>query len=154
QKESSLQASRQTLALYRELERIAEDYVLRQVALEPDHLEAQTRLSSAEQNQLTLEDDSANLKEQLNQLLGRDVLTEFAVTPMVDPSQLPIDLAAARARAVEQRPELREAALKTRQAEQDVRIKKSDYIPDINAELKTQRLLNYGSFLPAYTASA
>jgi len=154
QKESSLQVSRQTLALYRELERIAGDYVLRQVALEPDHLEAQTRLSSAEQNQLKLEDDNANLKEQLNQLHGRDVLTEFTVMPLADTSQLPIDLAAARARAMEQRPELREAALKTRQAEQDVRVKKADYIPDINAELKTQRLLNYGSFLPAYTASA
>jgi outer membrane protein TolC len=153
QKESSLQVSRQTLALYRELERIAGDYVVRQVALEPDHLEAQARLSSAEQNQLTLEDDSANLKEQLNQLLGRDVLTEFMVTPM-DTSHLPIDLAAARARAMEQRPELREARLRTRQAEQDVRIKKADYIPDINAEIKTQRLLNYGSFLPGYTASA
>jgi outer membrane protein TolC len=154
QKESSLQVSRQTLALYRELERIAGDYVLRQVALEPDHLEAQTRLSSAEQNQLTLEDDSTNLKEQLNQLLGRDVLTEFTVTPIADTSLLPIDLAAARARATEQRPELREAQLKTRQAEQDIQIKKADYIPDINAELKTQRLLNYGSFLPGYTASA
>jgi len=154
QKESSLQVSRQTLALYRELERIAGDYLLRQVALEPDHLEAQTRLSSAEQNRLTLEDDSANLKEQLNQLLGRDVSTEFTVTPMGDTSQLPIDLAAARARAMEQRPELREAQLRTRQAEQDVRIKKADYLPDINAEIKTQRLLNYGSFLPGYTASA
>src|SRR5215475_15915300 len=142
EKESSLQVTRQTLALYRELERIAKDYVLKQVALEPDHLEAETRLSRAEQDQLTLEDERANLKEQLNQLLGRDVLTEFNVTPIGGAAQLPIELAVARARALEQRPELRQAQLKIRQAEQDVRIKKADYIPDINAEFNAMKLLN------------
>ncbi len=153
QTESSLRLSRETLALYRELERLSGDYVLRQVALEPDHLEAQTRLSRAEQDDLTLENDRANLKEQLNQLLGRDVLTEFTVTPIGESAQLPVDLVAARARALEQRPELREAQLKAQQAEQQVRIQRADYIPDINAEFNALKLLNYSSFLPGQTAS-
>ena len=153
QTESSLHVAHETLALYRELERLTGDYVLRQVALEPDHLEAQTRLSRAEQEQLTLEDEQANLKEQLNQLLGRDVLSEFTVTPIVETAQLPVDLVAARARALEQRPELREAQLRVQHAEQQVRIKKADYIPDVNAEFNALKLLNYSSFLPGQTAS-
>jgi outer membrane protein TolC len=153
EKESSLEVSRQTLVLYRELERIAGDYVLRQAALEYDHLEAQTRLSRAEQEQMGLEDDHSNLVEQLNLLLGRDVLTKFNVAPITSSAELPIDLAAARARGIEQRPELRQAQLKTRQAEQQVRISKADYIPDINAEFNALKLLNYSSFLPAQTAS-
>jgi outer membrane protein TolC len=153
QTESSLRVSRETLALYRELERITGDYVLKQVALEPDHLEAQTRLSRAEQDQLELEDGQANLKEQLNQLLGRDVLTEFTVTPIAEAAELALDVVAARARALEQRPELREARLKVQQAEQQVRIKKADYIPDVNAEFNALKLLNYSSFLPSQTAS-
>jgi outer membrane protein TolC len=154
QTDSSLEVIAQTLALYRELERLAGDYVLRQVALEPDHMEAQTRVSRTEQEQLTLEDERANLKEQLNQLLGRDVLTEFTVTPIAPAAQFPIELTAARSLALEQRPELRQAELRTRQAEQDVRIKKADYIPDINAEFNALKLLNYSSFVPSQTASA
>jgi outer membrane protein TolC len=153
QTESSLQVNRETLALYRELERLTGDYVLKQVALEPDYLEAQTRLSRAEQDQLTLTDQQASLREQLNQLMGRDVLTEFSVTPIAQAVEAPVDLVAARSLALEQRPELHEAKLRVRQAEQDVRIKKADYIPDVNAEFNALSFLNYGSFLPSQTAS-
>ena len=153
QKESSLKVTREMVALYRELERVASDYVLKQVALEPDHLEAQTSLLRAEQDQITLGDDAANLKEQLNQLLGRDVLTEFTVTPIAEIVQLPLDLAVARNRAIEQRPELQEAKLKVQQAEQEVRIKHADYIPDVSAEFNMFGLLNYGSFLPTQSTS-
>ena len=153
QKESSLKVTRETVLLYRELERVAKDYVLKQVALEPDHLEAQTSLMRAEQDQLTLGDEEANLKEQLNQLLGRDVLTEFTVTPIAEGVQLPVDLVAARERALEQRPELREAKLKVRQAEQEVRVKRADYIPEVSAEFNMFALLNYGSFLPTQSTS-
>jgi outer membrane protein TolC len=43
-----------------------------------------------------------------------------------------MDLAAVRARAMEQRPELREARLKKQQAEADYRSKKTEYIPDVS----------------------
>ena len=45
------------------------------------------------------------------------------------------DLAAAQKRALAQRPEVKEARLKLRQAELDRRIKKSERIPDVSVSL-------------------
>jgi outer membrane protein len=153
QVESSLVVTRETIQLYREIERLTADYVSKQVALESDHLESQTRLAKAEQSDLVLSDQVASEKEQLNQLLGRDVLTEFTVTPISEVSDMPADLAAARQRALEQRPELREAKLKIDQSEQDIRAKRAEYIPDVSAEFNSISLLNFGSFLPVQSTS-
>ena len=77
QVESSLVVTRETIKLYQEIERLTADYVAKQVALEADHLDSQTRLAKAEQTELVLSDQVATEKEQLNQLLGRDVLIDF-----------------------------------------------------------------------------
>src|SRR5262249_29634157 len=77
--------------------------------------------------------DLATKKEQLNDLLGRDVRTDFRLNPIRGVSGFPADLESARNRALEQRPEIREARLKIKQAEVDRRIKTSEYIPDVSA---------------------
>jgi outer membrane protein TolC len=66
----------------------------------------------------------------------------------------PVDLEAARHRAIEQRPEVRQAKLRQRQAEQDLRAKKAEYIPDVAAEFNTLRFVNYGQFFPTGSNSA
>ncbi|MBV8832281.1 MAG: TolC family protein [Acidobacteriaceae bacterium] len=148
QVQSSLVVTGESIALYKEVERLTDDYVLKQTALESDLLQAQATLADAEQSELTLTNQEAKQKEQLNDLLGRDVLTEFTVSS-VDEAQKPeLDLVAARKRALAQRPELKQAQLKVKQSEQELRAKKAEYIPDISAEFNSVTLLNFNSFLP------
>ena len=64
--------------------------------------------------------------------MGRNILTEFRVNPMPEATALENDLEEARNRAMQQRPEIREAKLRISQAEYDRWIKQSEYIPDIS----------------------
>ncbi len=153
QVESSLRSARQTVALYRELSRLTENYVAGEVALKADFLEVQTHLAKAEQSESLLDDQRATAKEQLNQLLGRDVLTEFQVQTVAEAGDDSYDLAAARRRALEQRPEIRQAKLRHTQAEQDLRAKKAEYIPDLAVEFNTLRFMNFGQFFPTQSNS-
>ena len=154
QVQSSLVAIRETVKLYKEVERVTQDYVLKQTALESELLQAQAALADAEQSELTLSNQEAKQHEQLNDLLGRDVLTDFKVTAIEEDATAPeIDIVAARQKALAQRPEMDQAHLKVLQSEQEVRAKKAEYIPDISAELNTITLLNFNSFLPGGTYS-
>jgi outer membrane protein TolC len=149
QAQSSLAAARETIKLYREVERLTNNYVLEQTALESQLLQAQANLANAEATELSLSNQEAGQKEQLNDLLGRDVLTDFTVTAMDEDTSSPdIDLVAARKQALAQRPEMQQAQLKLLQSEQEVRAKRAEYIPDISAEFNSITLLNFNSFLP------
>jgi outer membrane protein TolC len=152
QTQSSLRASEETIRLYEELDRVTGEYVVQQVALKADGLEVRTRLEKAEYDALTLRDQLATQKEQLNQLLGRDPQTEFSVNPVPALSGDETDLAAARERALQQRPEIKEAQLKVKYAEYDRRIKKSEFIPDVSLTFNYIALLNT-NFLPKNIAS-
>lgn len=133
--ESALAASEESLKLYRELDRLTAEYVLQQVALKSDNLDVKARLEKEEYDALTLRHRLATEKEQLNDLMGRDIRTEFRLSPVADATAFEAELSAAQARALEQRPELGEARLKIRKAEQDRRIKRAEYIPDISLSL-------------------
>jgi outer membrane protein len=132
QTESALGATEEAIKLYRELDRVTGEYMVQQIALKSESLEVKTRLAKSEYEALTLSDQLASQKEQLNQLLGRDVHTEFRVSPVPASSNYEINLVAAREQALSQRPEIQEARLKIKQAEYDRRIKKSEYIPDVS----------------------
>lgn len=153
QVQSSLIAMRETIRLYKEVERLTGDYVAKQTALESELLQAQASLADAEQSELTLSNQEAKQKEQLNDLLGRDVLIPFTVVAMNEAVNSESDLAAARKRALAQRPEVQQAHLKTMQSEQELRAKRAEYIPDISAEFNSITLLNFNSFLPGGTYS-
>jgi outer membrane protein TolC len=107
-------------------------YVEQKVALKYEGLDVKAQLAKEEYNALQLRDSLATQKEQLNDLMGRDIRTEFSVSPVLEPTMVEVDLAAAQAHALEQRPDLKEAQLKIDQAEYDKRIKKLEYIPDIS----------------------
>jgi outer membrane protein TolC len=154
QTESALESVRQALGFYRELDRVTGDYVIQQVALKADDLEVKTRLAKTETEELTASNQLNTLKEQLNQLLGRDIRTQFTVTPVPETSLMNTDLAAARTLALEQRPEIREARLQVKQAELDKRIKKSEYIPDISAAFTYASPRNFDTFVPKNFAAA
>ena len=89
-----------------------------------------------------LRNQLATQKEQLNDLMGRNILTEFRVNPEPEATTLENDLGGARTRALQQRPDVREARLQTKQAEYDRRIKQSEYIPDISFIATYARTVN------------
>jgi outer membrane protein TolC len=132
QTESSVEATEQAIALYRELDRTLAVRVAQKVALRADALDVQFRLAQEQLTKTTYLNTLAAQKEQLNQLLGRDVRTDFVVEPVAALSIAEIDLGAARTRALDSRPDVREARLKVQQAELDRRYTKADRLPDVS----------------------
>jgi len=105
---------------------------------------------------LTLNNQLASQKEQLNFLLGRDVRTEFGVSDGLDAAQTVIretDLAAARQKALAQRPEVAAARLKVNSAKLDRRIKKAERIPDVSLAVNYYSPFGYNSVVPKNIAS-
>jgi len=148
QTQSAVDSAAETIKMYKELDRVTGDYLAQQAVLKSEGLDVKSRLARSEYDQMTLVDQLDVQKQQFNLLLGRDVLTNFSVTTVPDADSLESDLTAARARALEQRPELREARLKVKQAESDRRIKKAEFIPDISASFQHISTANFNSFIP------
>jgi outer membrane protein TolC len=142
QTQSSLESTEEDIRFLRELNRLASRYLKEKTVLKSELLEAQARLAQEEQNQILLRNQLATQKEQLNDLLGRNILTEFQVNPVPEAIALENDLGGARNRALQQRPEMREAKLKISQAEYDRWIKQSEYIPDISFIATYARTVN------------
>src|ERR1044071_7779282 len=80
QTQSALDSLQESIKLYRELDRVTGDYVAQQVAVKSDSLEVKTRLAKTEYEALNLTNQLATQKEKLNNLLGRDVRTDFRVS--------------------------------------------------------------------------
>jgi len=151
QTEGAVRAAEESVKLYHELDRVTGEYVVQQVALKTDLMDVQTRVAKAEYEVLTLNNSLSAQREQLNHLLGRDVRTEFSVTDGLETAQAVMretDLLEARKRALEQRPEIREARLRLRQANLDKRVKKSEFIPDVSLTFNTVATMNYSNFVP------
>jgi outer membrane protein len=132
QTQSSLESVEEDIRFLRELDRLISRYLKEKAMLKSESLEVKARLAQEEQNLTVLRNHLATQKEQLNDLMGRNVLTEFRVNPVPEATALENDLEGARTRALQQRPDVREARLRTKQAEYDRRIKQSEYIPDIS----------------------
>jgi outer membrane protein TolC len=153
QSESALENVRDEVKSYRELDRVTGDFVAQQVVLKSDHLQVQTRLAKAEYEAVDLTNRLSTQKEQLNKLLGRDLLTDFSLSPVADATVLEFDISASRRHALEQRPELSEARLRIEQAKLDKRLKKSEYIPDVSVGFTSLSLRNFDEIVPRSIAS-
>lgn len=149
QADSALTAAQQMLALYREVERLTGEYAAQQVVLKGDHLAVQLQLAKAEQTELALRMQAAKQKETLNHLMARNLLTEFTVSPVADAAATEFPAAETAAAALANKPEVRQAYLRSDLAQQDIRAKRAEYIPDINLELNSLNLLNYNRFIPS-----
>src|SRR6266446_5837605 len=124
--------SQQSMVKYlEELLQLTDRRFDQQASLKADRLTVKAELAKATYQLTMIEDTLADGKETLNRLLGRNVQTEFAVEPV--PATFPEqeDLSAARATALEHRPEVKLAANRVRQAKLSTRSEKSRYIPDI-----------------------
>jgi outer membrane protein TolC len=132
QVQGGIDATQEALTLFKELDRVSNEALAQQALLRGDVLEAQAGLAKTETDMVVLRDTGATLKEKLNELMGRDLSLDFTVQGAPEPQAYAMDLSAVRAKALEQRPELKEARLKKQQAEADYKSKKSEYIPDVS----------------------
>ncbi|HMF95416.1 MAG TPA: TolC family protein, partial [Vicinamibacterales bacterium] len=84
----------------------------------------------AELQRLGIEHTIASQKEQLNQMLGRDLRTPFDVVDLPEATVEQVSLETAQARALDARPDVRQARVKLQQAEIARKMAKTDYLPD------------------------
>ena len=151
--QSAVRAARESVRLSQEVVRITSQYVEKRQVLDVDYLEAQVHLAKAIESVLDIENQRETLKSKLNHELGRDVLTEFTVPeiPAVADGSLPDmlqDPAEARARALAQRPEARQAQLKIDQAKAELRIASAGFQPTIAAQITGIGLTDVNALLP------
>src|SRR3989454_10394041 len=127
--------SQQSVVKYlEELLQLTERRFDQHAALEADRLGVKAEVAKATYQLTTIEDALSDRKEVLNHLLGRSLQTEFTVEPV--PTTLPEqdDLFAARAIALEHRPEIKLAANRVRQAQLATKSEKTHYIPDVSIQ--------------------
>ena len=146
--ESSLAATEESIAFYRELAALVERYVAERVALQYQSLEARTRLARSEHKARTERNALQTQKERLNNLMGRDVRTPFTVAGVRGFDGPAPDAARAGEIALASRPEVAQALLKLQQAEVGYEIKRADYIPDLSLVMRYSRLGNV-QFIPS-----
>jgi outer membrane protein TolC len=140
--------SQQSMVKYlEELLQLTERRFSQHAALEADRLSVKAEVAKATYQLTTIEDKLADSKESLNHLLGRNVQMEFSVEPI--PAMLPEqeDLSAARAIALEHRPEMKIAENRERQAELSTKSEKTHYLPDIAIQASYVSPVNI-NFLP------
>jgi outer membrane protein TolC len=153
QSQSSLESAEQTLKYYQELDQVTERHFVQKVVLKSDTLTVKAQVARARYQIVTLRDALASQRENLNQLLGRDLSIEFSVEPVMGPTADEADLDTARARALDERPEIKQARLKAKQAGLEYRVQASKYIPDVSFAVNYLSNFNV-DFLPRNVVSA
>ena len=134
QSQSQAEAQRATIHSLEELGQLTERRLQQRAALKADSLRIKAEEEKAKYQLMVIEDALADRKEALNRLLGRDLLVEFSVQPVSSVLPEELDLRAARTAALSQRPEIKIASLKKSQANLDIRIEKTRYIPDLSIQ--------------------
>ncbi|HZQ23766.1 MAG TPA: TolC family protein [Terriglobales bacterium] len=153
QSESSLQAEQASVKQYQELDRVVLQYISQEAVLKSESLDVKAKLAQEQYKVVQLQDTLQTQREQLNNLLGREIDTPFRTEPVPAESAEEIDLKLAHQSALSQRPEIRQAELTVKQAEYDRRTAKAQYIPDIGLALHYLSPFNV-EILPKNVASA
>ncbi len=94
------------------------------------------KLAQAMYQIVQLRNDLDTQKEHLNELLGRDLDIPFRTEPVPPVSLEEMDLKLARQKALDQRPEIKEAEIDVSRAGYDRKLARSQYIPAVGAALK------------------
>jgi outer membrane protein TolC len=131
QSESALDAADANVKQYRELDRVVLQRVSQEAALKSDSLDVKAKLADEQYQLVQLRNTLDSRKEYLNDLLGRDIRTDFRVEQVPAASFEEIELKLAQEKALAQRPEIRQAELNAQRAGYDRRIAKADYIPEV-----------------------
>jgi len=132
QSESSIEAAESMLKHYQELDRVLLKRVSQEASLKSDSLQVKAKLAQEQYTLVQLRNAWQSRKEDLNDLLGRDIRTRFRAEEVPALSPVEMDLAAAQSLALAQRPEIKQAELTERQAGYNRRLAKAEYIPDVD----------------------
>jgi outer membrane protein len=133
--------------------RLAREAVGKGTGLPLEQAESEARLAQANADAAGLETDIRNGREQLNLLLGEPLDTQFVLTSIAPRANL-MTLEEARKRALEAKPELKEARLRLDQTGLSLRSKRLEYIPDVNLQFTYLSFLNSSNALPNQIALA
>jgi len=136
---SALEATETNGRLLAELGRVVSNRVVQQVALKADSLDVDARVAQNEVTQVSLRHAIASSKEQLNQLLGRDLATDFDVEPVWQAAGISTDNSE---RGPQERPDVQQARLRVDQADLAVRRAKADFLPEINLVVQSITPIN------------
>jgi outer membrane protein TolC len=151
--QAAVDAARQAVRTMAEAQRVTAEYRVQQTVLRADALEVDARLEKSRYELAVAENGLATEREHLNQLLGRDLTTPFRVEAMPAGEAIGLTLDAARQRATESRPEIRQADLKEQQAEYDRRLAKAEYLPDLSLSVRYAGFNNF-QVIPANVTTA
>lgn len=151
--QAAIDAARAGIETLEEAQRLTQRYLNEKTVLRADALEIDARLAKARYQLSVAEDGLVTQRENLNELLGRDLNTPFRVDMLPEMDTTAVTLDSARQQALQNRPELRQAQLKEKQAEYDRRLAKAEYIPDLSASVRYMGLNNV-EVLPANVAVA
>jgi outer membrane protein len=141
--QAAVDAARQTVRTLQEAQRVTVRYVAAETVLRAEALEVDARLAKSFYELSVAENGLTTQREHLNELLGRDLSEPFRVQPMLEEEIGGLTLAAARQRALDNRPEIRQARLKEEQAEFDRRLAKAEYIPDVSLSVRYLGFYNF-----------
>jgi outer membrane protein TolC len=153
QTQSTLEAANQVVKFYTELDELTERYRAQEAVLKSDSLNVKTQLAKSKYEVVRLQDALQSRQEDLNEVLGRDLTTEFAVEAVPEQASYEVNLAEARQRALEQRPEIREARLREKQARLDERAQRAQSIPGVSLSFNYLSPFNV-NFVPKNIVSA
>ncbi|HVO60116.1 MAG TPA: TolC family protein [Terriglobales bacterium] len=140
--QAGVDAAREAVKTLEEAQRVTIRYVAEKTVLKGDALEVDARLIKAQYDLSVAENGLSTQHERLNQLLGRDLETPFRVEFMPEEDTTSLTLEAVRQQATQNRPEIRQAHLKEKQADYDRRIAKAQYIPDLGLAVSYMGIQN------------
>ena len=140
--QAGVDAAREAVKTLEEAQRVTIRYVAEKTVLRGDALEVDARLMKAQYDLSVAENGLATQHERLNQLLGRDLAIPFRVESMPEEDTTGLTLEQVRQQASQNRPEIRQAHLREKQADYDRRIAKADYIPDLGIAVSYMGIQN------------
>ena len=151
--ENQIDSINASIKQYDELDRITLQYVSQQLALESENLEVKSRLADEQLKLLKAQDKLETAKESLNDLMGRELETPFRTAALSSVSAQEESLDAARATALQNNPQVAEAAIDVKKATNARDLAKSQYIPDLNFSIHYSSPFGF-DFVPLNVASA
>jgi outer membrane protein TolC len=152
--QSALESVERSLPLYKETVRLATVGLKLETVLASQRLKAEADAARVELEALKLRNPIATQMEALNELMGRPVNTPYRTAGVEQIVEERVDLEHAIQTALTQRPEVRQASLRVQQADLDVRVKKSEYIPDVSLAFTYGSAFNFRNTLPQNVATA
>lgn len=147
--QSALDSLQASLPYYQESHRLALENRGKETILESDLLNADAQLLKIQNAISDASDRVASAGERLNDLMGRDIHTQFRVAAISDADTGLDALEGMEARALQNRPDVKKAKLQVQQADYDARAKKAEYIPDVSLAFDYSTAANYENILPS-----